>query len=444
MSGNIVSMAFNLASGTGSDYAEKGRDAVRLLSDVAGYGDAAAVILTVAIILLLILKIRWGRDPENQFKVEFYPPEGIDPLDAGYIIDGFIDEDDMIALIFHMAAKGYLDIREFPGSEGQREYSFRALEFPENESEGMKTFYRLFFDIPEGMTEIKDDEGQNISATLEEGGKRVEAGKRKLRKIVKRSFRGKKSFFSISSRGATFAGTMIFLAALLAIALLKEWGRSNTDTLSIFGSGYASQLQVVVAWFLEFMLPCMMVTCIPSLAALIRRIRYKNSGGKILGSVFIALIYIAASIWLIYIMCFGPNGFGNGGVTTLLIALIILAPFVIGSMRSRTRWNSSVNYRFSQFREFAENADTGKLKEIMDEDPSYFFLVLPYAYQFGITKKWARNFQDIDIDPPEWFISDMNYSSGNQFDVVTMSSMLNNLEAGFRKTMESDRTKQTK
>ena len=80
----------------------------------------------------------------------------------------------------------------------------------------------------------------------------------------------------------------------------------------------------------------------------------------------------------------------------------------------------------------------------MDEDPSYFFLVLPYAYQFGITKKWARNFQDIDIDPPEWFISDMNYSSGNQFDVVTMSSMLNNLEAGFRKTMESDRTKQAK
>ena len=41
----------------------------------------------------------------------------------------------------------------------------------------------------------------------------------------------------------------------------------------------------------------------------------------------------------------------------------------------------------------------------MDETPDYFFNVLPYAYVFGLTDKWAKKFEEITVEPPNWYHS---------------------------------------
>ena len=32
----------------------------------------------------------------------------------------------------------------------------------------------------------------------------------------------------------------------------------------------------------------------------------------------------------------------------------------------------------------------------------YFYFILPYAYVFGLTDKWAKNFERLSPQTPEW------------------------------------------
>lgn len=54
----------------------------------------------------------FGRDPKIVQTVEFYPPEGITPAEAGYIIDGIVNKEDLVSMVIYFADKGYLSIEE--------------------------------------------------------------------------------------------------------------------------------------------------------------------------------------------------------------------------------------------------------------------------------------------------------------------------------------------
>ena len=39
----------------------------------------------------------------------------------------------------------------------------------------------------------------------------------------------------------------------------------------------------------------------------------------------------------------------------------------------------------------------------MEEDPSYFYNILPYAYVMGLTDKWIKQFENIAVPPADWY-----------------------------------------
>jgi len=55
------------------------------------------------------------------------------------------------------------------------------------------------------------------------------------------------------------------------------------------------------------------------------------------------------------------------------------------------------------FKDFIATAELDKLKELVEEDPEYFYHISPYAYVFGLSNKWIKNFENIEIKQPEWF-----------------------------------------
>ena len=55
---------------------------------------------------------RHGRDIQLTPVVGFYPPDGMTPAEVGYIVDGTIDNQDIISLIIYWASKGFLRIEE--------------------------------------------------------------------------------------------------------------------------------------------------------------------------------------------------------------------------------------------------------------------------------------------------------------------------------------------
>ncbi len=64
-------------------------------------------------VLMCLLWLLFGRDPKIIKTVEFYPPEGMTPAEIGYVIDGVIDNKDIVSMITYYASKGYLSIQEY-------------------------------------------------------------------------------------------------------------------------------------------------------------------------------------------------------------------------------------------------------------------------------------------------------------------------------------------
>ena len=62
------------------------------------------------------------------------------------------------------------------------------------------------------------------------------------------------------------------------------------------------------------------------------------------------------------------------------------------------------------FREFIKTAELPMLKSMVDENPSYFYEVLPFAMVFGLSDKWYEHFANISISDPDWYVSDSSSS----------------------------------
>lgn len=95
---------------------------------------------------------RWGKDLPVTVRTEFYPPQGISPSVAGYLIDGKLDRRDLTALIPYWGAKGFLKVEETEkrsllGLIKNREYKFIRLKPVPPESEDFeRTMFNGLFD----------------------------------------------------------------------------------------------------------------------------------------------------------------------------------------------------------------------------------------------------------------------------------------------------------
>ena len=65
--------------------------------------------------------------------------------------------------------------------------------------------------------------------------------------------------------------------------------------------------------------------------------------------------------------------------------------------------NNELYGRVLGFRDFIKTAAYDRLKMLSDEDPEYYFNILPYAYIFGMSTKWADKFANFKIPQPGWY-----------------------------------------
>jgi uncharacterized membrane protein len=75
-------------------------------------------------------------------------------------------------------------------------------------------------------------------------------------------------------------------------------------------------------------------------------------------------------------------------------------------MNRRTLEGEQLFARLMGFRNFMIRAEKDRIEKLVMDNPSYFYDVLPYAYVLGVSDKWARNFEGLDIQPPSWYYTD--------------------------------------
>ena len=82
-------------------------------------------------------------------------------------------------------------------------------------------------------------------------------------------------------------------------------------------------------------------------------------------------------------------------------------------MNRKTEYGELISARVKGFREFLLTAEKEKLEALVNENPNYFYDILPYTYVLNISKKWIKKFENIPI--PEIDMGTFNYGSDSSY-----------------------------
>lgn len=145
------------------------------------------------------------------------------------------------------------------------------------------------------------------------------------------------------------------------------------------------------------------------------------------GGVFFAFILGAGGAAMSGAFSLTPVPFLVAGV---LVGIIML---VFGyHMPARTVAGARTAEQVSGFLEFLNRVEGDRIRDFV-KTPEMFERFLPFAMAFGVEKKWARAFQDIFTEPPNWYAG----SNMGQFNAGLFSSRLSAMSKQAGTTMSS-------
>ncbi len=288
-----------------------------------------AIPLPIFLAMLLVWR-RLGRDPERRpVSVQYEPPIGLSPAEAGTLIDNSADMRDVTATLVDLAVRGFLKIEEREDAKlfgliKDRDFVFHRLE-PNAESGLRPHEQRVLAGVfASGMSTVR------LSALEDEFYQHLSG-------IKDRIFDGLKS---------------------------QHFYRARPDTVRALwvGIGIAVGIGIGVA-------------------------------GSALGA-----------RWSLT-----PVPFVVAGV---LSALIVIGFGIV--MPARTEAGTRALERVLGFQEFLNRVEGDRLRDFV-KTPEMFEKYLPFAMAFGVEKRWAKAFEGIYTEPPQWYVgtNPMGFNAGS-------------------------------
>ncbi len=85
-------------------------------------------------------------------------------------------------------------------------------------------------------------------------------------------------------------------------------------------------------------------------------------------------------------------------------------------MKRKTMYGEEIIARIKGFKEFLEKAEKPKLEQLVMENPTYFYDILPYTYVLNISKKWIDKFENIQI--PQQDMGTLDYYNDRSYYLI--------------------------
>ena len=114
--------------------------------------------------------------------------------------------------------------------------------------------------------------------------------------------------------------------------------------------------------------------------------------------------------------------FGGVPLTVLIyslpleVAILFLCAFAVsvvnifilnGKIDIRSDRQLKYYARICGFKKFLLLAEVEQIEKLVEEDPRYYFNVLPYCYVLKITGKLKPKFDRIALDGPAWYLGEL-------------------------------------
>ncbi len=314
---------------------------------------------------------RYGKDTPPVIVPRFTAPDGMTPMDVGYLIDQSLDPHDLTSMIFYWADRGNLTIIE----EGKKYTFVRGNPLKESSPHEQELFTSFFALGSNGVVTEKDLKGE-------------------FYKVFQKLHRKVASYYtkerSLQSEKATRKGIQVILLSLLVVITLAFTVTINYPDLFTF------ILIVVCTGYLVLN------------SVVLYRLSTTWYTHRNVGKVFSALLLVL--LFLVVVIAGYTLAYLNGSdlnISLIVIPVGVLTLFALSLasiiMRQRSAYGQRKLEEVLGLRDFIETVEMDELKRMIDKDPAFYYRLLSYAIVLGLEKKWAKKFSSFTIEPPSWY-----------------------------------------
>lgn len=302
--------------------------------------------------------------------IEYNAPEGISSAEVGTIIDDSADQSDLTSLIIWWASKGHLKITETDKKQDIRLTVLKPL--PTDSPTYQQIFWNVFF---------KKSQSVLLSAL---GDKHEEIAKAQIE--LEKHFHGERKLVQ-TKWSAFWSATGMYVCAFLTFCLCSSITSWNTTDM---GQG-------------------VLFCYIGGFIAMVTRMWQSDSDAfrskkQKLIRMLIYPALAAVCLCIFQFLAYNENDYllPLSAFQTMIVGVWLVA-MLGGRLKQDTEYRKEKMSLLLGFKEFIKKAEMPMLKAQVDENPSYFYDVLPYAIVFGLSKKWQKQFESIDMPTPNWY-----------------------------------------
>lgn len=327
------------------------------------------------------LWFRKGRDPPGgALMVEYEPPEGLTPAEAGTLVDHRAEIHDITSTLVDLAVRGYVRIEELPGDRrpaflgGRKEDWAFHMQGPRRKWGALALHERAFL---EGLF---PEEGTGASLDLREALEGLTASFGAWR-AARREDRGFDAH--------TFLG-----------AWIRERREEEEEQEDTEASVKLSELQNRFYTHLEG-IRTKVYGALKEKGLYLRRPDHQVQRWAGLGmilvfaAIFVGIFVAQASTGMALLPDPVAAGMGVG-----LSGIIVLV--VSQGMGVRTEEGVRVRDQVRGFQAFLSRVDSDYYRRMVTS-PELFERYLPWAIALQVDARWARAFEGIYQEPPEWY-----------------------------------------
>lgn len=388
-----------------------------------GWGSFIIIMIIIGLTILTIYKwIKYGKNfPKRSKTVEFYPPENYSSAEVGYIYNRYSTKKLTISLIVQLASKGYIKIDELDDKDKNIQIT-NLYPKPEELPKFDKTIPKRIISIKKlknddsnlsrsavtMMTHLfkkgdTKDLSSSIDKFLEVKDELVNGGyieiisdnendpSRKI-EILKKQYEEKEIEYHKEMEK--------YYDTISKLKPLSEYEREVYERL------FDNENVIIVS---EHRTLYKSFDEIDSLlkSKLKDKIIDSKATKKMVTSILISILVFALH-FIGYCLVEDMSPSWNLLYVLSFICIFINIFFTL-FMKRKTEYGEEIIAKVMGFRNFLITAEKPKLEQLVSQNPSYFYDILPYTYALNISKTWIRKFEDIPI--PEIDMGSMNYSS---------------------------------
>ena len=332
-----------------------------------------------------------GRDEKSVEVIEFEPPENLGPLEVGYVYKQLLGNSDVATLLISLANKGYLQIEEIKKNFFQKDFCIHKLKDYDGENVNEELFFKALFRRKKNLT------SKDLTSYTEKNYKNSTA------KALNSAVEAIKNDIEKTFNEALFEKNSLYYKTITAVLMVVSW--VLTVCALIFTHDFGEEAAILIIFLTAFP-----IVGYATLSYGLQNFRKNNYDGQfftLFGTIWCSITTLVLGMFLLELMPF----YEIGPIILFNLACIIGMDILRALMPKWTIQGNALYGRVLGFRRFLKKVEVEKLQTLVNENPKYFYNLIPYAYVLGLEKAWFEKYAKITCPPPEYY-SGTTYGAG--------------------------------